>query len=340
MKVTITEVAKRANVSVATVSRVMNGNYPVKEETKKAVQKAIKDLNYIPNMQAKELTKKISNTIGIVSPSINNMFFPEVINGIQNELKNSNYSIILNCSNNNSLDEIRCINDLISRNVAGIIVIDPNTKNVKSKFYNNISKQISIVFINGYSPSANISSVSNDEVFGANIALNHLIEKNHKDILFVRGENSFSYDIKESVYTNKMKELHTFSKGNIINIGEGNSKDTVDITTEAIIPILKTFLATAVFCCNDLMAVGVLNACKKLRIKVPEELSIIGFDNIDLSRYVEPKLTTIDQNMSMLGSNAANLLTEKIEFDNKFSKRVTLNNKLIERDTVIFTQIK
>lgn len=340
MKVTISDVAKKANVSVATVSRVMNGNYPVKEQTKEIVLKAIEELHYIPNMQAKELTKKISTTIGVISPSINNMFFPEVIDGIQAKFKDSDYSLILNCSNNNIDDEIRCIHDLISRNVAGIIVLDPNTDNVKSKFYTNISKKIPIVFINGYSPSANISSISNDESYGAHIALNHLIENNHKNILFIRGKDSFSYDIKESVYIEKMKEIGKFNSKRIINIGEGNSKNTVDNTSEIMASILKNSHATAAFCCNDLMAVGVLNACKKLNIKVPDEFSIIGFDNIDLSRYVEPKLTTIDQNMSMLGLNAANLLLEKIEYGNKFSKRIILNNSLVERDTVSFINPK
>ncbi len=83
------------------------------------------------------------------------------------------------------------------------------------------------------------------------------------------------------------------------------------------------------------MAVGVLNACKKLGIKVPNEISIIGYDNIPLSKFVEPKLTTMDQNMFFLGANAAQLLVEKIDCDNKFSKRIILNNSLVERETVI-----
>lgn len=339
MKITISDVARKAKVSVATVSRVMNGNYPVKKKTKEVVLKAIEELHYIPNMQAKELTKQTSTTIGVISPSINNMFFPEVIDGIQNRLTCTDYSLILNCSNNSAKDEIRCIHDLISRNVAGIIILDPNTDNVKSNFYNSISKQIPIVFINGSSPSANVSSVANDETLGAQMALHYLIEHNHKDILFIRGKDSFSYDVKEKVYLEIMKDLGKSTDKKIINIGEGNSKDTVDNTCNIIAPLLKNSQTTAAFCCNDLMAVGVLNACKKLHIHVPAKFSIIGFDNIDLSRYVEPKLTTIDQNMSMLGTNAANLLLEKIEFNNQFSKRIILNNNIIERDTVAFNEL-
>lgn len=334
MKITIVDVAKKANVSVATVSRVMNGNYPVKEETKKKVLEIIEELKYIPNMQARELTKQKSATIGVVVPSINNMFFPEVINGIESSLKLNSLSLVLVCSNNDSEEEKACINNLISRNVSGIIVIDPNTENIKSKFYNNISKQTPVVFVNGHSVSTNISSVINDEAMGANMALNHLIENNHKNILFVRGKDSYSYDVKEKVYKEIMQELNNYKPENIINIGNGNSSETVDNTLNMFLNILKTTSATAVFACNDLMAVGVLNACKKLNLDVPKKLSIIGFDNIDLSKFVEPKLTTIDQNMFLLGTNAATLLIEKIDYDNSHSKRIILNNTLIERDTV------
>ena len=334
MKITIVDVAKKANVSVATVSRVMNGNYPVKAETKKRVLEVVEELNYIPNMQARELTQKKSATIGVVVPSINNMFFPEVITGIENSLKLNSLSLILACSNNDKDEERLCINNLLSRNVSGIIVIDPNTDNIKSKFYNNISKQTPIVFVNGHSVSANISSVVNDEAMGANMALNYLLENNHKDILFVRGKDSYSYDVKEKVYAETMKDLNNFKPKNIINIGNGNSSETVDNTIDIFLDILKTSSATAVFACNDLMAVGVLNACKKINIDVPKDLSIIGYDNIDLSKFVEPKLTTIDQNMFLLGTNAATLLLEKIESDNSYSKRIILINSLIERDTV------
>lgn len=334
MKVTIQEVAKKANVSVATVSRVMNGNYPVKTETRNAVLKAIDELNYIPNMQARELTQKKSTTIGVVVPSINNMFFPEVINGIENHLKKNSLSIILTCTNNDSNEEKACINNLISRNVSGIIVICPAYDNIKHKFYYNISSKIPLVFINSESVDSNISYVSNDEASGAEIALKYLIDHNHNDILFIRGEDSYSYDIKEKVYKDIMTKLNNFNYLNIINIGNGDGSDTVDNTVNILLKVLPNTSTTAIFACNDVMAVGVLNACKKLGKRVPDDISIIGYDNIPLSQFVEPKITTMDQNMFLLGINAAILLIEKIECENKYSKRIILNNTLIERETV------
>lgn len=335
MKLTIADVARKCGVSVATVSRVMNGNYPVKAETKAKVLKTIKELNYIPSMQAKEFTKQKSTTIGVIVPSINNMFFTDVVNSIEKYLKEHGYSIILCCSNGNEEDEISSVQNLISRNVSGIIIVTPNTNNVKSGFYDGISNQIPITFINGYNNISNISSVSNDEKEGALISLNYLLENNHKNILFIRGENSYSYDIKETAYIEFMNDINNFSYKNIINIGEGNIIETVDNTTNKLIHILNDRKdITAIFTCNDLMALGVINACKKLNLDVPKDISVIGYDNILLSKLIEPKLTTIDQNMALLGSNASMLLLEKINCNNEFSKRIILNNHIVKRETV------
>lgn len=334
MNTTISEVAKKANTSVATVSRVMNGNYPVKEETKQRVLKAIEELNYIPNIQARELTQKKSTTIGVIVPSLTNLFFPTVIYGIESELKKHSFSIILMTTSNNQKEEEKCVMKLLSRNVAGIIVVDPNTSNIKNKLYDKLSKKIPFVFINGSSNVKNVSSVSNDESIGCELALNYLLDNNHRDILFIRGENSYSYDIKEKVYKDMMMKINNFHHENIINIGEGNSLETVDSTTSILLKTLPKLNVTAIFACNDLMGVGAINACKKLNLDVPKDLSIIGYDNIQLCSLIEPKLTTMDQNMYLLGTNAANLIKDKIDCNNDYSKRIILNNSLVERDTV------
>ncbi|MGX4599715.1 LacI family DNA-binding transcriptional regulator [Faecalimicrobium sp. JNUCC 81] len=334
MKNTIVDVAKAANVSVATVSRVINGNYPVKQETKETVLKVIEELNYTPNTQARDLIKQQSSTIGVVVPSISNMFFTDVVNGIESYFDNSKYSIFLCTTNHDKEKELTRVNELMARNVAGIILVDPNVENSKSNFFDNIAKNIPIVSVNGNINSQYISSVSNDEENGAKAAISHLIENNHKDILFIRGENSYSYDVKEKAYKEIMSEISNLKKEYIINIGQGNGRETVNKTMEEAIKILsKNKEISAVFACNDLMGIGIINACKKLNKKIPSELSVIGYDNIELSEMVEPKLSTVDQNMFLLGKNAGMLLSEKIENNNKYSKRTILNNKLIIRNT-------
>lgn len=334
MKITIVDVAKACNVSVATVSRVINGNYPVKKETKEKVLKIIEELQYKPNTQARDLIKKQSSTIGVVVPSISNMFFTNVINGIENYFEDSQYSIFLCTTEHDKDKEISRINELICRNVAGIIVVDPGRDNVKSKYFEKIAESVPMVFVNRHSESSYISSVFNDQENGARIAINYLLSKKHKNIAFIRGDNSYSYDIKEKVYKEMMNDINNFKEEFIVNMGHGNSIQTVNKSMEEGIKLLSSNKnITGIFACNDLMAIGIMNACKKLNIKIPTDLSIVGYDNIELSEMVEPKLTTIDQNMFSLGENAAVLLNEKIENNNEYSKSIVLSNHLIKRET-------
>ena len=328
---TIVDVARAAGVSVATVSRVVNGNYPVKQETKEKVKQAINSLNYVPNVQARELNTRKSSTIGVVVPGLHNMFFAEVIDGIEEAVRQEGFSFLLSCAKNDPEQERQAINTLVARNVSGIIVISPNTKNISERFYEELVARVPLVFINGYHRIKGVSYVGNDEKMGSQMALAYLSGLGHKDILFVRGANSDSYDIKEEAYRQFMEEKNSLREDYILNIGEGNGVETVDAAMEALRRKLPYLKPTAVFCCNDLMAVGALNACKRLGLAVPGNVSVMGYDNISLSRLVEPKITTMDQNMFQLGSNAAKLLVENIRGGQ--SKRIMLDNMLVERET-------
>ena len=329
---TIVDVAKEAGVSVATVSRVVNGNYPVKPETKVAVSAAIEKLHYVPNVQARELNQRRSTTIGVVVPSLYNMFFAEVIDGIEAAVRKDKYSLLLNCAQNDPEQEQACIKALVARNVAGLIVISPNTQNMQEDFYRRLAERTPLVFINGYHEVEGASYVSNDEAGGMRTALTSLKKLGHEKILLVRGSHSDSYEVKERVYRNFMAEQGCLDEKMILDIGEGNSVDTVDNTADYLLVRIPEVKPTAICCCNDLMAVGALNACKLLDLDVPKDVSVMGFDNVSLSRYVVPKLTTMDQNMFQLGENAASLVVEKIRYGR--SKKIVLGNVLIERESV------
>ncbi|MBR1396231.1 MAG: LacI family DNA-binding transcriptional regulator [Selenomonadaceae bacterium] len=329
IKTTIVDVAKRAGVSVATVSRVVNDKDFVRDATRRKVLKAINELKYVPNMSARELHTQHSTNVGVVVPSVYNMFFAEVIDGIEDFLRQGSYSLLLNCAQNNPQQEMNCIKAFMSRNVSGVIVISPNTNGINEEFYKEIAKQISLVFINAYYHIPGACYVTNDEAMGTEEALNYLFNLNHKRILFVRGVNSDSYEIKEITYRRIMKSKGIAADDYIINIGEGNGMNTVDDTAKCLAKTLSYTDATAIFCCNDLMGVGAINACKRLGKLIPQDISIIGYDNISISHFIEPKLTTMDQNMFQLGSNAAELLIDNINTNR--SKRVTLYNVLVVR---------
>jgi len=334
MKANIRDVAREANVSMSTVSRVINNNYPVKEETRSRVEKAIKKLNFSPNTLARSLISQNTKTIGILVPSIDNFFFPTVIKAIEHELRTNGYSIYLCDTDNNDAEETKYIKSLMGRQVDGIIVIDPKTENMKNGFYETVGKDIPLVSINGYNNNINCNFVLNDESSGARQVMQYLLELGHENIIFVRGKESYSYDIKEAVYNKFMEENKLTAQKKIINIGEGNSYDTVEGTMNIMSKELEKLKAPiAIFACNDLMALGVMNACKIMNFDVPKDVSIIGFDNICISSIVEPKLTTVDQNMYLLGENASKMLLEIIENDNNKIRRIELKTQLIIRNS-------
>ena len=330
---TVVDVAERAQVSVATVSRVVNGNYAVRPSTRDRVLEAIDALHYVPNVQARELNLRHSTTIGVVVPSLYNMFFAEVIDGIEATVRQYHYSLIFNCAKNDPQQEVECVRALVSRNVAGIIVISPNTAHIESDFYESVVARTPLVFINnGWQQIHGASYVDNDERAGSRKALEYLMGLGHQRILFVRGVNSDSYTVKEESYRQLMQEKGWLDEQFIVNIGEGNSIDTVEHTADTLQPIIAKLRPTAVFCCNDLMGIGAQNACQRLGLRVPEDISVLGYDNSSLARLVEPKLTTMDQNMHQLGQNAVSLLLDSIK--GARSRHITLQNTLVERRSV------
>lgn len=331
MKATIVDVAERAGVSVATVSRVVNGNYPVRRATRERVEAAIAALAYVPNIQARELNMQTSSSIGVVVPSFENMFFAEVLRGIEDSLRQSAYSLLLACAENDSAQEERCMLDLLSRNVSGVIVVSPNTETMTTNFYETMAQRLPLVLINSYRRVPNVSYVMDDERGGTKMALEHLFRYGHENILFVRGDKGDSYRIKEEVYRSVMQERGTFSPQNIVDVGEGNRLETVDNTMYVLMDLMLTLSATAIFCCNDMMGAGAVNACQRMERSVPGDISVIGFDNTPLSQFLMPKLTTVDQRMTELGTAAAGLMLETIEHGT--TRSIVLENRLVERET-------
>ena len=334
MKATIVDVAKESGVSVATVSRVVNGNYPVREKTRLKVENAIKKLEYVPNLQARELNTQRSSSIGVVVPSFDNMFFAQVLDGIEEHLRQSSYSLLLACAQNDAVREEECVRDFITRNVSGVIVVSPNTETAVSEFYENTAVRLPLVFVNSARELAGISYVTSDQRGGARAALAHLFHYGHERILFVQGENSDSYRIKEKVYREIMRERGAFHPEDIVNVGEGNHIETVENTMFILMDMMLDLAPTAIFCCNDLMAMGAVNACQRMGRRVPQDISVIGYDNTALSRYTAPKLTTIDQNMGDLGREAARLMLKQIE--ENVTENVVLANTVVERETTGF----
>lgn len=332
MMPTINDVAKEAGVSISTVSRVLNNNYPVKEETRIKIEKAIEKLNYKPNMLARSLITKKTSTIGVIVQGITNLFFPTIVESIEDYSKDQGYSIVLCNTRGEALKEKEIIENLMSKGVDGIIIIDPTIDNLKNKYLEDVSMKLPIIIINGSPEGIKGNFICYDEKVGTLEAFQYLLKLGHKEIAFIRGSKSYSYDIKEKIYIDII-EKNNLSYKEILDVGKGNSIEVVENTQKKVEELLlKKNKPTAIFACNDLMALGSVNACNKLNLNVPYDISIIGFDNTLISNITHPKLTTVDLNMEEIGNIAALKLLEIIEDKNK-SIKYTMETKLIVRES-------
>ncbi|MFV0519886.1 MAG: LacI family DNA-binding transcriptional regulator [Lachnospirales bacterium] len=320
-KATINDVAKLAGVSITTVSRTINDNYPVKKETKEKIFKAIEILNFTPNELAVSMITKKTKTIGVVIPSISNAFFSTLVKGINEVVEKNNYTLLV-CTSNNNEKEI--VVKLVSRQVDGIIIADGNLDS-KKDFYNMIQKTIPLIFINSY--DENFNYVSCDQKKGAYDALNFLKEKGHQNVLFIRGnENSESYNLKEKIF------CEVFEKNEILVVDSGNKDNAILNTKNDIVNFYeKNRNITGIFACNDLMAVGVIKGLNHLKINIPNEVEVIGFDNTFLCELVAPTLSTVSQHITTLGKISCEKILQLIEKNDKIN--VLINCDLVLRES-------
>lgn len=336
LKITISDVAQEAGVSITTVSRVMNNNYPVNINTRRKVEKAIKKLEFTPNVLARGLIQKKTNTIGVLLPSITNIYFTMVVCGLQDFFRENGFHILLCDTGENSKSELEHLKGLRDKLVDGIISIDPRTASIKSGNYHKVSREIPLILVNGYNEGIKLNYVISDQASGTSEALEYLISLGHTDITFLRGQHSYSYDLKEEQYMKTLKKYNIrLKEENIISIEKGNSIETMDLAFQAFQKRLsmRGKRPSAVFCCNDWMGAGALHAAQKLNISVPNKLSVIGYDNIIVSEITMPKLTTVDQNMYHLGKVAAEQLYRLIKEPTQNHSKIILDTKLIVRDS-------
>ena len=331
-KVTIQDVAKEAGVSITTVSRVMNKNYPVAEKTRIKVEEAIDKLEFKPNLLARGLIQNSTKTIGILTPSLENLFFSEVIKGIDSFIGAKGYTTFL-CNTEGEPDREReIIDSLTNRQVDGIILIDPRKDNILSGYFEKLAQDVPVLLINGHSTGVQCNYVLNDAEAGVLEALKYFEEQGISRIAFLRGKKSYSYDIKEVVYSRFMNEKHLDEQ--VVRIRDGNDAHTVEQAKEAVMELLEgPDRPGAILACNDWMAVGALNAAKTLKLNVPEDFRIIGFDNTIISQITEPKLSTVDQQMTRLGELSAKRIYKMMTKEDKEIQKLYLETKLVIRES-------
>ena len=305
MSVSIYDIAKKAKVSPSTVSRALEDHPRIGAETKKRIQELAKEMDYVPSTVAKSLAANKTWTIGMVLATISDPFMGRVIEGVEQAAIEAGFNVFISTSQNDRQREIAAIKMLQKRRVDGIIVIASHLFDQYPRFYGR--SKVPIVIINEQKPGETMHFVTVDDVHGAQLAVEHVLALGHCRIGYV------------GVTNRPQSNQHRF-KGyqNALETG-GIALDPALIFTSHIIedhakageaslePLLAAG-ATAAFCYNDTTAIGLLAACHQRGLSVPDSLSIIGFDDIDMAAYSMPPLTTIRQPRFELGQWAMHMM--------------------------------
>ncbi len=327
----IKEIAKITGLSLATVSRVFNDSTLVSPKTKEKVLKAAQELDYQPNIMAAALRSGKSKIIGVIVPEVNNFFFSGIINGIEKMVSDSGYNIIIAQSHESQEKENEALNSFLKLKVEGILLSISKETSDLSQIQKIIKSKLPIVFFDRVPNLKNINSVMLDDYTGAFMATNHLLDQQCKHLIHIVG------DTKVSIFKERQKGFNdAIVKRNDKNL-KGESI-TLSSNLKEDIGLIKKLLKDkpnidGVFAYGDEIGLHVLNLLKELNIQVPKQIKLIGFGNADFSNLTQPKISTIDQECSQMGEQAASILLKNLKDKSASLKTKVLSPRLVVRDS-------
>lgn len=327
--VTIKQVSEYAGVSSATVSRVINNTDTVKEKTRDLVLKAMSELGYRHNVLAASLASNKTNTIGYVVPELHGSFFGAMMGGSEFVLRNAHKHMFVATGHSDEAKEKEEIEALLSRRCDALIL---HVEAVSDEYLVELAKQdVPLVIVNRYIAEIGENCISLDNEKGAYIATRHLIDIGHKEIAYISG-SLFKADGKNRLagHIRALEEAGIAYDSNMMHEGNFQAKSG-DAGIKALHNSGQHFSAVA--CANDEMASGAINALRELGKKVPEDVSVIGFDNVDFASYLSPGLTTIEYPVQEIGNMAARWILNRAYGDHKMELKHILEPRLILRGT-------
>jgi DNA-binding LacI/PurR family transcriptional regulator len=326
---TISDVAKRAGVCKATVSRVINKTGPVSDRTRKAVMTAIKELEYNPSVIAQGMRSRITKTIAVVMPDYGNPFLPYIYKKIETSLKKYDYMALI-CQTSGYFDEeVEYINRLLRRQIDGIILFTHNDDKAQAGYFNKLAKKLPLLLFDEGNDKLYVSQISTNGYKGIKEAMQYLIDRGHRRIgclVTIKGtakrrlqgymdsltENGLEFDPELVYYSSFQVEESVLA-----------AKYYASLKNRP----------TAVVAFADYLAIGIIKYFKDIGVNVPADMEVIGFDGIDLGKIITPELTTIAQPIDVLASEMVNILMEKINNTEKINevKKIVIDGELVIR---------
>ena len=324
---TVHDVAKRADVAPITVSRVVNNSGYVSQATRKRVEAAVKELGYIPNTLARGLRSKRTNTLALVVTDITNPYFTLMARGVEDVAGDSGYTVIYSNTDESEAKEEKYANILAQRQVDGVLLVPAGGNEKTIKFL--VSNGISVVVLDRRVPGVDIDFVRSDSEEGAYHLTNLLIRLGHKRIAFITGPNGVSTSADRLAGYRRALTGAGF-KNEIVYYGLYNQQSGNELTKQAMAQSPKP---TAIFGANNFIMIGIIKALRDLNIYVPENVSVVGFDDLPESMLVKPFLTVARQPAYEMGRLATELLLKRISGELEEYQELILPTEIVERES-------
>lgn len=333
--VTIKFLAQKAGVSFSTVAKALNDDPTININTRKRIQSIAKEYNYTPNILAKGLRSRRTMAIGVILNDLQSPFYSEIYKAIGDLLNQKGYTMFLADSNYNVERERKNILTMISQGVEGLIIssVSENSSNIDLL----IKEEVYTVFIDNLPTKCPLCCVYVDHEAAASLALSHLINRGHTDILLLNGPEHLPSSQRYLSGYKETLELHNIPfRENLVK----HNPISIEATADQMGRILKGEDSvkkdqfSAIVTLSDVIAIGIYEAAQTHNFSIPETYSIVGYDNILATKYLNPPLTTVNQPKEQTGHHAAGILLDRIEQGNKGLTQVILNPELVVRSSV------
>jgi DNA-binding LacI/PurR family transcriptional regulator len=323
---TILDVARRAGVSKSLVSMVTRGEDGVSDEKRRAILKAIEELDYRPNAMAQGLVMRQTRILGVMVSDLQNPFFGAVVSGIQARSKELGFRVLFNTGDRTPSIEESAIENLLQLRVDGMILASPR---VNDDVIARVGRSVPVVVLNRHTSDDTSDSLTNDNIAGAHLAVEHLVGFSHRRIAFIEGGAGAG---ARNRYEGFLRAMFEFGLEDEIVTVEG--QHTEEGGYRGAIELLKMrVLPTAVFASNDLCAIGAMNAFEEAGLSIPDDVSLVGYDNNRMAALRHISLTTIDQPGGDMGRSAVDRLSERIDGDRTEPRHDVVAPSLVVRST-------
>jgi LacI family transcriptional regulator len=327
----IYDVAKEAGVSIATVSRVINSPSLVSVKTRKKVDEILLKHNYTPNAMARGLVVKSMKTIGVLTIDIRDAYYANVAYTIEHEFSKCGYTVILCNTGGDAEEKARYIKVLAEKKVDGMILVGSVFSDRKiDKSIENIAQTIPVVAVNGYANAKNTYSIICDDASGITGCVEHLYNLGHRKLVYLQDTDTFSAQSKVQGFLNGIKKFDLSpSDCMVVNVEKG-----IDGAIAAVDKLINNGTDfTGLIAGEDITAIGAMNRLASLGKRIPEDVSVIGFNNSSMTRCCTPELTSVDNKMESMGVGAVRILSDVLEGRNVALKTVITPDLIVRSST-------